>query len=690
LAKLPETFGKYVLLERIAAGGMAEVFRAVLRGAAGFEKPVAVKRILPAFGDEPDFVTLFQDEARIASTLAHANIAQVFDFGEVDGVYYLAMELVSGVDLARLVARLRLDGQPMPLPTAAFIVAEAARGLAFAHAARAGLVHRDISPANILVSRAGEVKITDFGIAKAVGKVHKTETGVLMGKLRYMSPEQIDGRPVDGRSDVFSLGVVLYELVAGGPMFPGDPGIKLAELIRSGPVDPPSARNPAVPPELDAIILRALARDVDARTPNAGELARELTAFIRRAAPAFSREDLAALVARSVPPAPPIEAYAPTVASLSPDPRPAPRPPPAADPAPTHEPRARRPGIAMWVALAVLFVLLASATLLLLRFALPGSERPPDAASIAVVPHRVADAAVDLAPETGPFRLVGTVIGDERKALADEVDRRAVTRRGVPTPEYLAYLSAVDAKIAALTVDADGHGEADAPLPPPLAAEVGRAGVADAVAATMDYVRGTGELPPLVRVALRSFLTDRPSVAPVESMGTPPYAAAALAVWIEPTRKHLAELALANDLLRRWCETPAAPRRHFAPVLCERPALIDALRRADPRDRVAAALERWAAAQPPSESAVTGMSYRPALRPGTLEVVMRPRESGDGALTYRLVAATPDGIIDAPPSGVTPELVFTVPRRLVAPVLGIRDGATETFVQLPPPPWGGP
>src|SRR5262245_10077054 len=165
---------------------MAEVFRAVMHGAAGFEKPVALKRILPIFGEEPDFVVLFQDEARIASTLSHANIAQVFDFGEVDGVYYLALELVHGLDLAKLQGRLKSLAQPMPLAAAAFIVAETARGLAYAHETRAGLVHRDVSPANILLSRKGEVKIADFGIAKAAGKVHRTEAGVLMGKLRYM------------------------------------------------------------------------------------------------------------------------------------------------------------------------------------------------------------------------------------------------------------------------------------------------------------------------------------------------------------------------------------------------------------------------------------------------------------------------------------------------------------------------
>src|SRR5215813_6841291 len=175
----PQQFGRYLLLEKIASGGMAEVFRAVLQGAAGFQKPVAVKRILPVFNEEPDFIALFQDEARIASTLTHANIAQVFEFGEVEGASYIALELVDGLDLGRMMQRLRAAGQPMPLATAAFIVAEAARGLAYAHEKRdaaghlIGIVHRDVSPPNLLISTAGDVKVADFGIAKAANKVHK-------------------------------------------------------------------------------------------------------------------------------------------------------------------------------------------------------------------------------------------------------------------------------------------------------------------------------------------------------------------------------------------------------------------------------------------------------------------------------------------------------------------------------------
>src|SRR5262249_36316454 len=327
---LPAPFGRYVLVEKIASGGMAEVYRAVLRGAAGFEKPVAVKRILPVFNEEPDFIALFQDEARIASTLTHANIAQVFEFGEVDSAWYIALELVFGLDLGRIMQRLRAAGQPMPLATAAFIIAEAARGLAYAHEKRdaaghlIGIVHRDVSPPNLLISTAGDVKIADFGIAKAANKDNKTASRVAMGKLRYMSPEQAAGEPLDARSDIFSLGVILHELLGGGPIYPGDQSFRLAELIRSEPAPPPSTRNPAVPPALDAIVLRALAKRREDRIQRAGDLARELTMFVSTQAPGFTREDLGALVVSLIPPRPP----APVDPTVPTEPAPPPVPPP--------------------------------------------------------------------------------------------------------------------------------------------------------------------------------------------------------------------------------------------------------------------------------------------------------------------------------------------------------------------------
>jgi len=228
---LPGTpFGKYLLIDAIAQGGMATIHRAVLRGAAGFAKVVALKRILPVLEGDKDIHVLFQDEARIASLLGHANICQVFDFGEEKGELYLAMELVDGTDVAGLMQK---RGR-LPIEATLFLCSEAARGLGHAHEQKGqdgrplGLVHRDVSPQNILVSRAGDVKITDFGIAKALGKAHRTASGVVLGKLHYMSPEQLTGGPVDARADLFSLGVILWELLTGRPL--RDPRYRLEEM----------------------------------------------------------------------------------------------------------------------------------------------------------------------------------------------------------------------------------------------------------------------------------------------------------------------------------------------------------------------------------------------------------------------------------------------------------------------------
>jgi serine/threonine protein kinase len=304
----PVPFGKYLLVERLAQGGMAEVVRAVYQGAAGVEKTVALKRILPGLDGAGELVTMFIDEARIAASLTHVNVAQVFDFGEVGGTYYLAMELVDGVDLGRLLdAQRRRAGTGLPPPLCAFIIAEAARGLAYAHERRApsgssyGIVHRDVSPQNVLVSYAGEVKIADFGIAKAAGKLHKTASGALMGKLRYMSPEQVNGEPLDGRSDIFALGTILWELLVGAALWNGDNPGAVSDQVRHAKVDPPSRRGAEVPPELDRIALKALERGRDARYGRAADLARELSAWLSQNAPSLTREDVGAFVQEVVP-----------------------------------------------------------------------------------------------------------------------------------------------------------------------------------------------------------------------------------------------------------------------------------------------------------------------------------------------------------------------------------------------------
>src|SRR2546425_1790066 len=217
----PIRFGKYLLLERIAVGGMAEVFAAKAFGVEGFERLLAIKQILPTMGEDPEFISMFVDEARIAVQLAHANIVQVLELGKHEESLYIAMEYVSGRDLRQLMERFRKRQEAMPLPQVCLIVAEVCEALDHAHRKRdaqgraLGIVHRDVSPQNVLVSFEGEVKLIDFGIAKAESRLQKTQSGILKGKFSYMSPEQVKGDAVDGRSDVFACGILLWELVCG-------------------------------------------------------------------------------------------------------------------------------------------------------------------------------------------------------------------------------------------------------------------------------------------------------------------------------------------------------------------------------------------------------------------------------------------------------------------------------------------
>ena len=230
--------GRFELLHRFAIGGMGEIFLARERGVAGFDRQVVVKLLIPELAEQPDLVTLFIDEARIAANLAHPNIVQIFDFGRDDGSYFLAMEYVPGQNLARLCARAVRD--PSGLFTrelAVHVVAEMARGLDHAHRAKdadgkaLGIVHRDVSPHNLLLSIHGDVKVMDFGIAKAANALHRTATGVIRGKYGYMSPEQLAGEDLDLTTDVYSAGIVLWELTLMRRLWPG----ACAPLIAAAP-----------------------------------------------------------------------------------------------------------------------------------------------------------------------------------------------------------------------------------------------------------------------------------------------------------------------------------------------------------------------------------------------------------------------------------------------------------------------
>ncbi|HEX8111713.1 MAG TPA: serine/threonine-protein kinase, partial [Kofleriaceae bacterium] len=297
--KKPTPFGKYYLLERISIGGMAEVFRAKAFGVEGFERLVAVKRILPNIAEDKEFIRMFIEEAKLSVQLNHANIAQIFDLGVVEGSYYIALEHVHGRDLRVLFERCHQLGEAMPIAQACFIAMKVCEGLDYAHNKRdqAGrelsLVHRDVSPQNILVSFEGEVKLIDFGSAKAAGTGASGQAPILKGKFGYMSPEQVRGVEIDRRSDVFSCGVVLYELLTGERLFVGESDFDTLEKVRNVEILPPSTYNRKIPDELERIVLKALSKDAEERYQNAIDLHDELQAFVYTAGEFYSRKDLA-------------------------------------------------------------------------------------------------------------------------------------------------------------------------------------------------------------------------------------------------------------------------------------------------------------------------------------------------------------------------------------------------------------
>jgi serine/threonine protein kinase len=305
--KKPIPFGKYYLLERINVGGMAEVFKAKAFGVEGFERLLAVKRILPNIAEDEEFIAMFIDEAKIAVQLQHANIAQIFDLGKVEDSYFIALEYVLGRDLRAMFDRLQQRKELMPLAQACFIVMQVCEGLDYAHNKKdpqgheLHLVHRDISPQNVLVGFEGEVKLIDFGIAKAAGKASKTQAGILKGKFGYMSPEQVRGLPIDRRSDIFSVGIVLYELLTGERLFMGESDFSTLEKVRNVEILPPSSYNKTIPHELERIALKALAKDPEDRYQNAIDLHDDLQAFLYTKAEIYSRKDLAAWMKKTFP-----------------------------------------------------------------------------------------------------------------------------------------------------------------------------------------------------------------------------------------------------------------------------------------------------------------------------------------------------------------------------------------------------
>ena len=279
---MPQRFGKYVLLRRIAVGGMAEIFKAKVGGAEGFEKDLVIKRILSHFNEDPTFVQMFVDEARLTAKLQHPNVVQIFDFDVQDGQYYIAMEYIEGKDLGDLLAAAKEQGDKLSVTQVAFIATEVAKGLQHAHTKEdkgqlLNIVHRDVTPSNVMITFNGDVKLMDFGIAKATQRSTKTQAGAVKGKVAYMAPEQARGKNVDGRTDIFALGVVMWEMLTGRSLFLGDADYETIVNVLKMEVAAPSTFNPEVPRDLDLIILKCLEKEPEDRWPNAEALVGELT-----------------------------------------------------------------------------------------------------------------------------------------------------------------------------------------------------------------------------------------------------------------------------------------------------------------------------------------------------------------------------------------------------------------------------
>ncbi len=291
-------FGQYQLEEKIAQGGMAEIFKGKALDDHGTERPIVIKRILPHIAASPEFVEMLIDEAKIAVMLSHGNIAQVYDLGKVADDYFIVMEYVDGKTLSQIMKRLRTQGKLMPVPYAVYLIREIAEALDYMHRRTdeegrpLNIIHRDISPQNAILSTSGTVKIIDFGIAKAKNKISTTDSGVLKGKFAYMSPEHAEGLKLDHRTDIFSLGVIFWELLTNQRLFKCKTNLETVRKVKKAKVPKPSEDRQVVPKDLDRIVLQALARDREKRYASAHDLVLDLTKFLVRHYPNFSPREL--------------------------------------------------------------------------------------------------------------------------------------------------------------------------------------------------------------------------------------------------------------------------------------------------------------------------------------------------------------------------------------------------------------
>jgi eukaryotic-like serine/threonine-protein kinase len=282
----PTRFGKYTLIDRIAVGGMAEIFLARQAGLEGFEKTIVIKRIRPHLSKQTSFVKMFLNEAKLAAQLNHPNIVQIYDLGKISESYFIAMEYIFGRDMRRIIPKADSMGIPFPMVYALKIASSVCEGLYYAHQKvdlygnPLNIVHRDVTPENIFVSFDGTVKVLDFGIAKAANQIEQTRAGEIKGKLSYMSPEQCMGKPLDQRSDIFSLGVVLYEWLTGFKLFTGESEVAILKSITEGKIYAPSYFKSDIPEAVEAILMRALEKDRDKRYQSAWDMQYDLDQFL--------------------------------------------------------------------------------------------------------------------------------------------------------------------------------------------------------------------------------------------------------------------------------------------------------------------------------------------------------------------------------------------------------------------------
>src|SRR5688572_3541523 len=269
---------RYRVVDRLEAGGMAEVFRGEALSVQGFKKQVAIKRVLPHLAQNKNFIAMFLDEARLGARLNHANIVTVFDIGAADNTFFIVMEYVDGCNLKAIIEHFRQSGRRLPVKESVYLCMEACRGLSYAHdmldddGNHLNIVHRDISPPNILLSKRGEIKVTDFGLAKATTQLEKTDPGVVKGKFSYLSPEGALGEPVDARTDIFALGIVLWEMLAGRRLFLGETDYQTVKLVQQANIPSLARLNPEVDHDLEIVLGQALARDKNQRFQTAREM----------------------------------------------------------------------------------------------------------------------------------------------------------------------------------------------------------------------------------------------------------------------------------------------------------------------------------------------------------------------------------------------------------------------------------